>query len=416
MLDPLLGKLILRRISVDHDTCEQALLQGVVTIIDLDPKNEVHVEGVDLWLENIEDHKLAPIPVAWLSVLKAKQIMRLAAIMPQAITMSAKAIRDGYNIEKLVWNGPTFPTAWAKAIEKTLLETPRWDAFHAVQDKLPVDMSARLRTALAVKITEKEKKEKEEKKAYRSKMPPKVDALEVSIRKRDSQRLRKLPLAKLSKVRWEKHKDEWLKAPSEILAFAAKIPVEFYRPYEATILAAVAENNWVMLPEQTVTKSCLQGLEVQHQASFLREMFCALIDDAAFPDVEPELCWEEIRNIMVASTLQNSDNLRLGNWLDALETFKYFRSLKPGGVRLSKEEADQFRMASPAADSYLHVEGWLRGSVEDDDVDSAKLVMDLLAWAKSQPKEKHPAYGAILSNNDGVKGLFGDALKAHIKS
>lgn len=416
MLDSLLGKLVLRRIGIDCDACCQALESGAITVADLDHKNEAHKDGLQAWIDLLRPEQLAPIPPIWLSVFGLKHVMLLAPIMPEAKARMVKVIREGFDLEDLQWPESAYPASWANAIEKVLLEKPDWDAFHAVQDRLPTDMTARLRKELAAKIAKQEQKDKEQRRAERSASKPKVDALAESIRSRNASRLRKLPLAKLTKVRWEKHKDEWMKAPAEIVAFAAKVPVEYLRPYEAKILEAVAKQDWEPMPEWPITKSCLQELEVQHQVGFLRKMFCTLINDESFNSIEPEYTWQEIRNLLVAAILQDSDNLNLSRWIDALDTFKYLRSLKGNGTKLSAEEEKQFRMAAPIdGNNYFSSAEWFAGSADDDDCIEVELVVDLLAWVKSQPKEKHPCYAAVLRNNTGVRQLFGGVLKADIK-
>lgn len=416
MLDSLLGKLILRRIGVDSGACEQALCDGVVTVADLDPKNDSHTEGVQNWLSSIPREKLTALPPGWLQHLPSNCVVSLAPIMPEAKARVVALLRDGFNIENLVWPEPFFPAAWAKAVEKVLLDKPNWDKFHAVQDKLPVDMVARLRKDLAAKIAVQERKDKEEKRAARGNAIPKVDPLEVSIQKRDVRRLRKLPLEKLSQVRWEKYKDEWMKSTPEIVALAAKVPAEFTRPYEAKILAALAESNWEPMPVWPITKSCLQELEIRHQASFLQKMFCALSSETEFNDIEPSFTWEEIRNVMMAATLQDSDNIRLSRWLDAMGTFKHLRSLKGSTIKLSETEIAQFKMAMPADDAYVSVQEWLNeGDFAISEACDIEIGLDLLKWVMEQPKEKHAAYGSILRRSTGMEEIFGDALKADIK-
>lgn len=418
MQDSLLGKLILRRIGMDSGACEQALYDGAITVADLDPKNETHVDGVQSWVKSFPKEKLAPLPPGWLQHLSADCAVSLAPIMPEAKVRMVKLIREGFDIEHLVWPESTFPAAWSKAIEKILLAKPDWDKFHAVQDKLPVDMTARLRKELAAKIAAQEKKDKEQKRAARGTTPAKVDALADSIRKGQESRLGKLPLNKLTQVRWEKYKDEWMKAAPDIVALAAKVPVAFTRPYEAKILAAVAQNNWEPMPDWPITKSCLQELEVKHQARFLEKMFSALSNDSTFNDIEPSFTWQEIRNLMVAATLQGSGSLRLSRWLDGLDTFKYLRSLKGSMSRLSETEVAQFKMAAPSGDGYISTGDWFSGESSGDPDDSdceIELVLDLLNWVKEQPEDKHPAYGSILRRNGEVEQVFGRALKADIK-
>jgi hypothetical protein len=113
---------------------------------------------------------------------------------------------------------------------------------------------------------------------------------------------------------------------------------------------------------------------------------------------------------MVVSALQNADT-RLSRWLDGMETLKYLRALKSNGVHLPPDEVAQFRTALPQEGGYIHTDDWFRADVEDeDDLELIEMLLDLLAWVKAQPKERHPAYARLLRDCDEAKSLFGKAM------
>ena len=194
--------------------------------------------------------------------------------------------------------------------------------------------------------------------------------------------------------------------------------MEFIRPYEDKILEAVAETGWNTAFEWPITKDSFQKLDIKYQIEFLRRRVCQMNDNCAFHPIGPELSLVEIKNVVVAATLQDGANANMGRWLDALQTYRNLTSIRGG--HLTDAEAAQFRMVMPNENHGTgSLNGWLGGEkpdeYDDDGFEAIELVLELLAWTAKQPKDKQGAYGRLLSKS-GMTEFFGDALKAMPKS
>jgi hypothetical protein len=413
----LLSNLVRGQAATSSGVCDAALHKGVLKPQDLDIRNENHQTGLRHFLQRLEDDsgtKLPVVPEKWFKYLSANTVMRYASEGNQrAVEFVANEIaQKQIPVDKIRFSADKFPASWQEAVATQLSACSDWDLYHAVQDRLDGDVCARIRTTIAKNVQRVEVEKKKEKAEKRANQVEKKDPLEIAIESGYANRFRKLRLESLSKERWNKYKEAWLKASPEVASLIAKVPEQLMRPHEGAVLSAIIEcgDNF---PEWPVTKAVFKTLPFSQQFKYVQRRIAFNTDSMGFD--EP-LTMEEYKDILMAATLSGEKAENLTRWINGRETAHKLLTLK-GNEPLPPEEEKALNILFVDGFCSFDIHSWVQNEANDDNDGTASMnaILKILETVVTLPAKAQTAYARFFRKNKGLlETAFGENCGAFL--